>query len=733
MSEIENPASKKPFRSLAVTIAISFTTLIVAVLLLLATLELYFSFRAQESIVVTHQQLIARDAANTVTGFLNEKFSILSQAADLNSLAESTDRRVLVMNALLERNAAFRQLFLLDLTGDELERVSRLTILARSPLDLYRESLLREVSKGNEYISPVYIDDATSEPLILIAIPTHDLFQETQGAFVAEISLKFLWNLVSSIQLAEGGAAYVVDEKGTLIAYRDVSRVLRHENLSQLPEVKEFLSSKKTPQDPAASYLDPVLTGAGIQGITVLSTHAALLFPDWGVIVETPVSQAYASLTEQLLYIFFALLFSITLAVISGVYIARRITRPILQLATITREMSTGTLNTKIEIDSPNEIGQLTTAFNDMMFKLDQSYKELREETARLLASINSLSFGFIIADRGHRILLSNKAVTDVLNLKSEVVGSEDPFGTFGKEFDIKTEAEQYMKDGKTGIKEIVFGKKFLRIIVAPISTGRDHEESIGYVVVLEDITERKALERGREEFFSIASHELRTPLTAIRGNASLLLDFYPGKISNEKARQIITDIHAASVRLIGIVNDFLNVSRLEQGRLVFKKEPYSIEKIVTETLQEMMSVAEKKNIGFIFDTSVRSYPLVFIDKDRVKEVLVNLIGNAINYTTHGNIAITVEKQAKALKVSISDTGIGIPPQLQPLLFRKFQQAGKDQFARDVTQGTGLGLYISKLIVEALGGTISLTESTPGKGSTFSFTLPLAPGSPEGV
>jgi len=365
--------------------------------------------------------------------------------------------------------------------------------------------------------------------------------------------------------------------------------------------------------------------------------------------------------------------------------------------------------------------------------------KELRNEKARLLAAINGLSFGFIIADMNDKIILKNPALSKILELKDIPTSVHDIAKAFESiaegsivAFDLISSCKECVEFKRIiEKKEVEYGKKFIRFFCAPIftedETGHDgYTETIGYVLLIEDITEAKILERSRDEFFSIASHELRTPLTAIQGNASMLLDFYAEKISDPDVKAMITDIFSAGTRLIKIVGDFLKISRLEQRRLVFEAEPLSLVEVANEVMNDLRILANNKGLELRLDSPTDGLPQAFADRDKVKEIFTNFIGNAINYSQEGSVDIAILRAGRFLKVLVKDTGVGISPHDQTLLFRKFQQAG-DVLARNNSQSTGLGLYISKLLVEAMGGTTTLEESTPGKGSTFSFTVPIAP------
>jgi signal transduction histidine kinase len=270
-----------------------------------------------------------------------------------------------------------------------------------------------------------------------------------------------------------------------------------------------------------------------------------------------------------------------------------------------------------------------------------------------------------------------------------------------------------------------------LRVFCTPVITkdegAQDSERNaIGYVVLVEDITEAKVMERSRDEFFAVASHELRTPLTAIRGNAEMILEAYADKIADGDLKEMLRDIDISSTRLIGIVNDFLEVSRLEQGRFEIKKERFDVSEIIGKVLRDLETTVEQKGLAAAYAAPASPLPAVYADKNRTEQILFNLVGNAIKFTKSGSITVTAVAAGNFINVRVIDTGGGISEHNQALLFRKFQPAGEEMLARDVTQSTGLGLYISKLIISSMGGTIGLERSEPGKGSTFLFTLPVA-------
>lgn len=359
--------------------------------------------------------------------------------------------------------------------------------------------------------------------------------------------------------------------------------------------------------------------------------------------------------------------------------------------------------------------------------KVEERTRDLQEEQARLMASMNNLPLGFFIVGVDHKIYLLNPAMESILGVSKDKWTFKELDSLMKKNnMDIKQLCAHCRGDVSSyGISELTFSDKYLRVITVAI-TLEGGKELIGTGIVVEDVTDAKLLEREKDEFFAVASHELRTPLTAIRGNASLLQQYFSEKLKDKDVKEMVEDMHSSSIRLIGIVNDFLDVSRLEQGRITFYKEPIDIADIIAETVHEVKATAEEKGLSVKFDKAEKGLPKVFADKGRTEQVLINLIGNAMKFTKKGGVEIEVGEEGKFVKVKIRDTGAGISGLNQKLLFRKFQRAGEGSLARDVTKGTGLGLYISKLMVEGMGGKIYLEKSEVGRGSTFVFTLPSA-------
>jgi len=370
--EVEMP---KASRSLTVTLAVAFLSLSMAVLSVAGSLQIFFNFQTQRVILASKQQLIAREAANTVTSFILEKFSVLDAAVKLGIPTHAAPQeQKQVLDSLLGLEPAFRQVVLLDVQGHELVKTSRLSQMASGQLtDRIESDLLAQTSQGSKYIGSVYIDDITSEPLVIMAVPVTNVFGDFQGTLIAEANLKFMWDLVDRLEVGEAGLAYVVDRRGNLIAFGDISRVLRGENVSNLTEVSEFIDN------PAP--IDETRAGSfkGITGETVIGTYTPLGTPDWAVVIELPVSEAYREVIRGGVISLAVMLAVEILAGLIGAYMARRLAAPLLGLTATATRIAGGEMGLRATPDGPAEVVSLAQAFNSMTSQLQELIGSLEQ------------------------------------------------------------------------------------------------------------------------------------------------------------------------------------------------------------------------------------------------------------------------------------------------------------------------------------------------------------------
>lgn len=358
--------------------------------------------------------------------------------------------------------------------------------------------------------------------------------------------------------------------------------------------------------------------------------------------------------------------------------------------------------------------------------------EEYRKEHAKLETSIESLRIGFMLLDQDMAVVSVNKAAMKVLVSRSAdyqgrslptTLTLDEVVVLFTGSFQFVARVEASMKSKRQfNVHDLRFGDRFLAISITPVI---EDNAAVGAVVLVEDTTDTKAMERSREEFFSIASHELRTPLTSIVGNSTMALQYYK-QLDEKQTKEMLEDISSAGKRLIAIVNDFLDMSRLEQGGVAIQAQPVSANTIVHEVLHELEKLAHDKQIALRFAKPPKPAAYVLADQGRLKQVLINLVGNAIKYTDQGEVVVSVHERTANTDIVVQDTGRGIPTESQYLLFRKFQQASDNILTRDNSQSTGLGLYISKMIAKAMKGDVYLEKSAPNEGSTFVVTLPTA-------
>ena len=258
----------------------------------------------------------------------------------------------------------------------------------------------------------------------------------------------------------------------------------------------------------------------------------------------------------------------------------------------------------------------------------------------------------------------------------------------------------------------VVFGILLIRSVIREIEQRK----------ILEDLTERlKQLDAQKDEFISMAAHELRAPMTAIKGYVSMVLEGDTGDIP-EKARGFLADANNINDRLIRLVNNMLNVSRIEEGRMVYQEEVESLSRVLRSVFNQFIPEAQRKNLEYTLEIPPQVKDSVKVDPDRVQEIIGNLVSNAIKYTDTGSVKVKLsQSEPNTIRCEVVDTGPGISEEEQKQLFQKFRRA---ESSVGKTTGTGLGLYISRLLVEKFGGKIGLT-SKPGSGSNFWFELPL--------
>lgn len=364
--------------SLVTLLAIAIFILSAAVLLISGGLQIYYNYQTQREIVFSQQQLIAQDAALSVSQFIQEKFGVLETAVNLVRVAEvSPAEQKRVLENALGVQSAFRQLVLFDAEGQVLAQSSRLTqVKFAAFLERIPEDLLTQVQQTDRYISPVIIDEATSEPLVIVAVPAFSILGDFQGMMAAELNLKFMWDLVDQLEVGETGQAYVVDRQGNLLAFNDTARVLKGENVSQLQEVEEFAVEGEVED------LDGADIAPGITGINSVQTFFPLGSPDWAVVTELPVDEAFQQVTRGAVISVVVTLIMAILSGVVGVFMARRLVAPLGELTETAVQISEGNIDLEAVVNGPVEVNRLADAFNSMTGRLRDSIDSLEQRVA---------------------------------------------------------------------------------------------------------------------------------------------------------------------------------------------------------------------------------------------------------------------------------------------------------------------------------------------------------------
>jgi len=367
-------------RSLTTTLAVAFFALGMLILLPNAVVATFTNYRAYQDTLTAQQQSIANDASQKVASSIQEKFSVLETAVDFGSPATAdADTRQTILDSLLGLQPAFRQMALLSTTGRQTAQASRLSSSAAADFNThFTEDMLTQVKEGQRYIGPAYIDETTSEPLVAIAVPIQSIFGDFQGVLVAEINLKFMWELVDQLEVGETGYAYVVDDQGTLIAFGDTARVLRGENVKHISEVQEFLKDPTQESDTAherGSY-------TGLLGESVVGNFVPLVTPQWAVITEIPTSEAYQPIVRSLISSVATVVIFAILAALAGIFLARRLAAPLIDLSKVATEISEGNFNLQAKASGPAEIAQVASTFNVMTARLRDFIGTLEQRVA---------------------------------------------------------------------------------------------------------------------------------------------------------------------------------------------------------------------------------------------------------------------------------------------------------------------------------------------------------------
>ncbi|PIZ01144.1 hypothetical protein COY61_00570 [bacterium (Candidatus Gribaldobacteria) CG_4_10_14_0_8_um_filter_33_9] len=331
---------------------------------------------------------------------------------------------------------------------------------------------------------------------------------------------------------------------------------------------------------------------------------------------------------------------------------------------------------------------------------------------------------GLIFFDKENKISSINSKVQELFHLKEKkirLIGQN--IKDLKNYFSLIPLIEILGEEIKVFYQKILLIKTNLILEVSVIPVFTKERENKGKLIILRNVTREKNIERLKTEFVSIAAHQLRTPLSAIKWTLRMILDEDMGKINGEQ-RGILEKTYQSNERMIKLINDLLNVARIEEGKFLCKLQKQDIVKVLEEVFILFEQTAQKKGLKFEFQKPEEKLPEIKLDVEKISLAFHNLIDNAVNYTdSGGEVKIAIENltEQKQILISIADTGIGIPIEKQDRVFNKFFRG--ENAMREETEGTGLGLFIAKNIIEALHGKIWF-ESKENNGTTFYCAFP---------
>ena len=408
-----------------------------------------------------------------------------------------------------------------------------------------------------------------------------------------------------------------------------------------------------------------------------------------------------------------AMLFGVMVAVLLSFFLAKTITTPIEHLTDQATSIAEGDFGEPAEIYARDEIGILTQTFNEMAGILQDNLHTIEDERSKLNTLFTHMADGVVAFDKTGRIMHHNPEAAKMLGISfSEQTTYSEVFP------DLVVQESDMADDGKYIEIDYVIRGRILKIFFAPLrGTGT---VSGGIMAVLHDITQQKRLDDARKEFVANVSHELRTPLTNIKGYTETLIDAYDD-IDSETRSHFLSVIYNEADRMTRLVKDLLTLTKLDYERMEASDAPVDLRDIAERVAASMEIEARKQGVTIHCDLPVEM-PQVSGERDRLQQVVMNIVSNAVKYNQRGgSVTMRCDWQNGIVRLSVADTGLGIPKEDLPRIFERFYRVDK---ARSREKGgTGLGLAIAREIVEFHGGTITV-DSQEGKGTTVVIALP---------
>src|SRR6266568_966928 len=463
---------------------------------------------------------------------------------------------------------------------------------------------------------------------------------------------------------------------------------------------------------------------------------------------DQTLSENNKTINETKLILGVILFVVLLLVLFIGYYFSSLIKRSLDELLLSVKKIASGDLSTRAQVSSYDEIGKLATSFNTMAEQLQQSYSHLEEkvlektkeltQTVTILgqektkdeAILESIGDGMIVTDNGGVILLMNGVAQQMLNLQNGSFQGKSAYVLFQLQQLDGTPVPQEKRPLSVALqtrRKVTETFNFVgndqnKFVVSITATPVIEQNAIiGVVEIIRDVTKEKEVDRMKTEFISLASHQLRTPLSAIKWFSEMLVGGDAGVLTDEQ-KDFAQNISDSTQRMIELVNSLLNISRIESGRILVDPKPTDLKELVENIVKELQVKITQRQQNLIISVHA-DLPKINLDPKLIRQVYMNLLTNAIKYTPKGgDITVFISKKGEEVVSQVTDNGYGIPKVQQAKIFQKFFRA--ENIIKVETDGTGLGLYLIKAIVDSSQGKIWF-ESEEKKGTSFWFSLPI--------
>mgnify|MGYP000899868575 CR=1 FL=1 len=712
-----------------------FGTVLLIVLLASMLGIAYLVNRAEQAGWQGRQQEAARRAAATVGAFLAREQEILL-LLDLFGRDELAKEHSTKLEELPRRNPAFLEVVYLNATGQVLAHAPRDGAVLANLFAIPQSRWFMQARQGRNHVGDVQVSMGDQAYLIL-AMPTRQ-----GGVIAARLRMRILREVMADLRFGESGLSYLVNQDGRVIAHSNPAVVLANTHLDNHSRL--FALARAGRESWVGDYRN-------LQGQPVVGATAPVPGTSWMAVAEVSQAEAHAtSRTAWWSLLGGSLIISLPLGQVISALLSRQLLRPMQHLQAGVQHIGQGDLSYRIGLDPRNEIGRVAVAFDDMAARLQERERQVAAQTAALQES--EARYRAIVEDQTE--LICRYAPDGVITFvneaycryfgkrREELLGhSFMPLIPLEDQWLVEARVATLSWENPTATVEH-------RVILPNGEIRWQHwtdraicdewRRIVEFAGVGQDITDRKRAEealqqakdaaeaasRAKSEFLAAMSHEIRTPMNGVLGMAELLL----GTPLNDQQRRFADMILNSGRALLAIINDILDFSKIEAGKLELDIAPFDLRELVEDTMLLLAKRAHEKGLDLISDLPLNLPDSVRSDPVRLRQVLANLVGNAIKFTERGEVLVRLrvldqDAMTPRLRFEIQDTGIGIVPEAQARIFDAFTQADGSTTRR--YGGTGLGLTITRRLVRLMGGEIGV-DSTPGAGSRFWFTLPLS-------